>query len=254
MQTIVIRIEYDGKPYAGWQYQPNAMTIQGALEIAFKSISGSEVPVVGAGRTDSGVHARGQVAHIRPSISIKMPPEKIIKAMNSNLPKDIRVNGSAVLKEEFHARFDAAAREYSYSVINRESVFLTRFATYFKYPFNPAALFESASVFEGEHDFTTFSKNNTDTRNYVCKVEVCKWGEAGPGQWKLRIKADRFVYGMVRAVVGAMYDVARGKRSVGEIGHALQKRDRNLSSPLAPPQGLILEKVYYNKELKFVTV
>ncbi len=254
MSTLVIRIEYDGKSFSGWQCQPNTATIQGALESAFKSISGGKSPVVGAGRTDAGVHARGQVAHVRSEIGDRMPPEKIIKAMNANLPKDIRVNGAAVVKGEFHARFDATAREYSYSVIDKESVFLTRFATYFKYRFEPAKLFDSALVFEGEHDFTTFSKNNTDTKSYVCKVEVCRWAEIKPGLWRLRIKADRFVYGMVRAVVGAMYDVARGKRSIDEIRQALQTEDRNLSSPLAPPQGLILEKVYYNQELKFITV
>ncbi len=249
MHSIALLIEYDGTRYSGWQKQPGSLTIQGALESAWKSIGEDEMPVVGAGRTDAGVHASGQVAHIHQDNAPRIAHEKIIPAMNANLPRDIRLIDARVIPGRFHARFDALAREYSYSVTSEPSVFYRHFAAYFKIPYNKELLFSSASVFIGEHDFTSFSKYNADTENYVCKVEKCEWSELENGILRLRIKADRFVYGMVRCVVGAMMDAARGKRDVKELSKALVSKNRSLSSPLAPANGLVLEKIYY---LEFV--
>jgi tRNA pseudouridine38-40 synthase len=116
--TLALLIEYDGTNYGGWQRQPNALTIQECLEKAALGIFGFKVSIVGAGRTDAGVHARGQVAHGRLTAPLKIAEEKIVKAMNAHLPNDIRVNGAKLLRQEFHARFDATAREYSYSIIS----------------------------------------------------------------------------------------------------------------------------------------
>jgi tRNA pseudouridine38-40 synthase len=109
---------------------------------------------------------------------------------------------------------------------------------------------KTGSIFIGKHDFTTFSKLNEETNSYVCDVHECKWDKVSPIEWKLKIKADRFVYGMVRSIVGAMIDIARGKRELDEISSALKSCDRSLSSPLAPAHGLILEKIYYPENLK----
>ena len=251
MKTLILQIEYDGTNYAGWQIQPNDTTIQGLIENALISIYGFDIGVIAAGRTDAGVHARGQVAHTKLLEDFPVPQEKIPVALNSKLPNDIRIKKAILLPNNFHARYDAAAREYSYTIITKESVFNNRFTTYFKYQFDSNILIKSAEIFLGKHDFTTFSKLNEDTKNYVCNVETCFWQKTDENKWKLTIKADHFVYGMVRAIVGALLDCARGKRTLNDIKSALKKCDRNLASPLAPPQGLILEKVYYPEKFNF---
>lgn len=247
MKTLILRIEYDGTNYSGWQRQKNAETVQGCLERGLERLVGEKYSIVAAGRTDAGVHARGQIVHAPLSRDFPVAKEKIVRALNSNLPRDIRATGAAVVDEKFHSRFDAMAREYSYTLLIRDSVFRNRFAAYFKYPMDPDKLNETASIFLGKHDFTTFSKFNADAKHYVCDVSVCGWEIVDEGCRRLTIKSDRFVYGMVRSLVGAMLDVARGKRSNEEIAAALDARDRNLSSQLAEPQGLILEKIYYPK-------
>lgn len=249
MKVLILKVEYDGSGFSGWQLQPNRLTVQGALESAVKSIFETHYNVVGSGRTDAGVHARGQITHSHIDDYHNIPTEKIPKALNSNLPHSIRVIDAAIRQDSFHARFDAVAREYSYTIIENASVFNTHFATYMKYPFDKDSLIGSASVFLGKHDFTTFSKLNKDTSSYICDVKECEWNQIDDNIIRLKIKADRFVYGMVRSLVGAMFDVARGKRSNDEIINALDQKDRGLSSPLAPPQGLILEKIYYEKDI-----
>lgn len=242
---LAMQIEYNGASYAGWQRQINALTVQECIEKAIDSIGGGKISVSGAGRTDAGVHARGQVAHANLKQTLNIKPEKIRKALNANLPHDIRIR-KAVLTDKFHARFDAEAREYSYTAIRFESVFLNHFATHFKFPFKTELLFNSAEIFLGRHDFTAFSKNNPDTKSYICEVSYCEWSEMNPGHFVLKIKADRFVYGMVRLIVGAMYDAARGKRTFQELRNALKSKERKYVSPLAPARGLVLEKIYYS--------
>ena len=249
MKKLALKIEYDGSGYAGWQVQPNAVTVQGSIERALKSITGDELNVIGAGRTDAGVHAAGQAAHVNLNNDFPASREKAAIALNANLPRDIRILEAKLLEKDFHARFDASAREYVYNVISRESVFLTHFAAYFKFPFDPQSLAESASVFLGKHDFTAFSKHNPDTKSHICNVDICKWQQTGDFQWQLRIRADRFVYGMVRALVGAMYDCARGKRTIDDLRTSLQLREREYTSPQAPAHGLILDKIYYPPEI-----
>lgn len=248
MKTLILRIQYDGTDYGGWQIQPNADSIQARLQSALGKISGFEFPVIGAGRTDAGVHARGMVAHAKVDDSFPVPEAKIPNAFNANLPPEIRVDAAKLTDSDFNARFDAIAREYSYGIYFIESPFLRRFAHYVKYPIDPGALDRCAEVFVGEHDFTTFSKLNPDTKNYVCKVEFCRWRRKDE-TYEMQIKADRFVYGAVRHVVGACLDAARGKRSPEQIAEALAARDRKFTSPQAPANGLILEKVYYREEI-----
>lgn len=249
MQTLALCIEYDGTNYFGWQKQKNAVSVQQKVEEAVAAILGIYVPVVGAGRTDTGVHARGQVAHARLEKLCRIPESNLIRAFNSKLPPDIRITNLRLLDGKFHARFDAIAREYSYTISSVKSVFSRLFAFYPDYPFDIGILLESASVFLGVHDFSTFSKSNPDTKSYVCNVKICRWSKH-KNFLRLRIKADRFVYGMVRSLTGAMLDIARGKRTMGEVRESLGRADRSLISPMAPPQGLVLEKIYYPKNIK----
>jgi tRNA pseudouridine38-40 synthase len=250
MRTLVLKIEYDGANYAGWQRQPNATTVQECIEKALARISGRELNAVAAGRTDAGVHAAGQITHTYLKRQFPVREEKIRKAMNANLPRDIRIRAAGIINRKFNARFDAVAREYSYSLITRDSVFLNHFATYYKYPIRAEILNRAAEIFIGKNDFTSFSKFNAETKHYICNVDVCRWERVEPILWRLSIRADRFVYGMVRGVTGAMLDYARGKRSAESILSALENPSREGQSPLAPPQGLILEKIYYPSDLE----
>jgi tRNA pseudouridine38-40 synthase len=245
--TLLLRVEYDGTNYSGWQIQPNARSVQQELETAWYKLTGVRTSIIGAGRTDAGVHGRGQIAHLRLHEDFKIPEHKITVAFNSRLPKDIRIWAVQLTEREVQARFDAISREYSYSISTQESVFNRSFCWQVRFPFNAHRLHDAANLFLGVHNFTTFSKINHDTKNYVCSVSVCEWTEFEHGA-QLRIKSDRFVYGMVRSLVGVMMDIARQRRTVEEVRSALERMNRRFISPLAPPQGLVLEKVCYPEE------
>lgn len=245
IRTIALLVEYNGKKYAGWQRQKNDKTVQEELEKVLSRILETKMNVIGAGRTDSGVHARGQVAHSCLFKETRLTEHKIYKGMNSYLPYDICVNDVRILDYDFHSTRDAIAREYSYSMHTKSSIFLNEFSAFYKYPINLSILNESAEIFKGEHDFTTYSKNNRAIENYVCNILECNWTLINEYRATLKIRANRFVYGMVRALVGVMLDYGRKKKSLDEIISALNSKDRSYASPLAPSQGLILEKVTY---------
>lgn len=248
-RTLLLLLEYDGTRYAGWQRQPNALTIQAVLEEALERWAGRRLRAVAAGRTDSGVHARGQVVHVRLPSLWPIPAERTPCALNSCLPEDIRVRKAQLTEHPIHVRYDACARQYSYTLSRTSSVFCRHFRWHVPYPFDPELLEEAASVFLGTHDFTTFSKYNPATRHPVCTVTEARWERLCSTCWRFHIRADRFLYGMVRAVVGVMVQVARRRLSVEELRQALQRRDRRYGAPLAPPQGLVLERVFYPEHL-----
>ena len=249
MPTLILKIEYDGTNYGGWQIQPNAPSVQEEIEKVLSQLNGSHIGIVGAGRTDAGVHARGQVAHAKLESKFPVPENKIKFVLNSKLPADIRIVDAKIVNFDFHARFDAIAREYSYTITSQNSVFNRLYSTLINYKLDFNKLKISADIFAGKHDFTTFSKHNPDTKSYVCNVKKCNWKEVDENTWRLQIRSDRFVYGMVRSLVGAMIDVARGKRTIKEVKQALKDCDRSKVSPLAPAKGLVLEKIIYPKKL-----
>ncbi|GBD06576.1 tRNA pseudouridine synthase A [bacterium HR21] len=248
-RTLLLRLEYDGTRYAGWQRQPQALTVQSVVEETLKRLCSCHLRAVAAGRTDAGVHARGQVVHVRIPPSWRIPEERIPAALNSLLPPDIRVRRAQLTERPIHARYDACAREYSYTLTRSPSVFGRHFCWYVPFPFEPALLAEAASLFVGRQDFTTFSKHHPQTRSYVCTVMEARWEQLCDQSWRFHIRADRFVYGMVRALVGAMLQVARYRRTLEELRQALAARDRRYASPLAPPHGLVLERVFYPESL-----
>lgn len=248
MPRCALLVEYDGTDYAGWQRQVNALTVQEVLENAIQSITGESVNVIGSGRTDRGVHGFGQVVHVDFPDSSSIPEKQLAKAINSSLPHDIRVRAATFVEDRFHARFQAVRREYKYTLADHYSVFRRRYAWQVWTPFNPEMLSAAAEVFLGTHDFTTFSKHNPDTENQVCHVEKAEWSRIEDGVWSFHIIADRFVYAMVRSVVGAMMAVAGNKRSLDDVREALQIQDRTRKSPLAPPMGLVLWRVRYDND------
>lgn len=249
MYSIVLKVEYDGTAYAGWQRQKNALSVQETIEKALKSVTGLNLSVIGAGRTDAGVHASGQIAHSRLPEMITIPQKRLSKAINAYLPNDIRIIDSRIIDFQFHSTKDAIAREYNYFIHFIDRPLLRHFSTFIKGNIDVSLLFESAKIFKGKKDFTTFSKLNKDTKDYLCNVKICKWYEIGEKQYKLTIRADRFVYGMVRGIVGAMIEIARGKIDFAEIEKALEKKDRSFNCPMAAAKGLILTRVFYPKKL-----
>lgn len=251
--THVLKVEYDGTNYSGWQRQKNGLSIQHAIEQALYRLTGHEIHVLGSGRTDAGVHAKGQVAHFKTTNEVfSVPESKIVKAINSRLPNDVRILSHCLADASFHCTRDAVYREYSYTFTNHESVFERHFATYYPYPFSIEKLISSNDLFVGEHDFTSFSKKNPSTLSYICNVKHCAWRQINDSTFILRIGANRFVYGMVRSIVGAMLEYSRGTLSSDEIIQLLHKPERisnRKRAPLASPEGLVLEKVHYPDHL-----
>jgi tRNA pseudouridine38-40 synthase len=236
-------IEYDGTNYGGWQVQPGVNTVQQVMEGALAEAYGRAIGIVGSGRTDAGVHASGQVAHADLH-GANIPLERIPIAMNVRLPKDIRVRAAANVAADFHARFDATEREYEYRIACVPSVFTRHVRWLPELPYSITTLTEAAPVFEGVHDFTTFSKLNPSRPDHRCDLRHCRVEHHGD-HLIIRLRANRFVYGMVRSIVGALMDVARGRRSAQEIVDALAACDRALASPIAPAHGLTLNRVRY---------
>lgn len=249
MKNIALKIEYDGTEFGGWQIQPNSPTIQEEVQNAFFELTGAPVILVAAGRTDAGVHSAGQVANTIVEDDFPIPEAKIALALNTKLNDDIRIRKAAFVPDDFHARYDATAREYEYYFHTEESVFYRRFSTFFKFPVDEDLLINSAHIFLGEHDFTSFSKNNPSTKSYICNVDICKWQKISDSQMKFTVRANRFVYGMVRALVGSMLEVASGRKFPTDLLYGLQNPNRDNFIKLASPNGLILKNIYYPNEI-----
>lgn len=250
MKTLVLKVAYDGTEFVGMQRQPNGRTVEEVLSTAIEQTYQEPARVVPAGRTDAGVHAQGMVVHVRLSAADRIPIERIARAINARLPADVRVIGVHLRDDTtFHARYDAIRRRYSYTIARCDNPLRRRFEWYVRAPIREELLHECAQLFLGTHDFTTFSKLNASQRSYICTVEQCQWQACGSGRFRLEIAANRFVYGMVRSLVGAMVDCARGKRSLNELAEAFAMRDRRIASALAPPHGLVFESVEYPHHL-----
>ena len=245
MKSVALLIEYEGNNYSGWQRQPNETSIQQTIEQAIAIAFDVDVPIVGSGRTDAGVHARGQVAHVHlPPHANDIPLPKIAIALNTRLPPDIRVRSTSHVDAMFHARFTATSREYIYDISKHDSVFRRAFSWTPELPYDPVRLAETLTLFEGQHDFTAISKNNPDTKSYVCTVECCQLEEHFD-RFVIRIRADRFVYGMCRSIVGSAMTVARGKIDLEGARSILASGTRSSQITLAPSHGLILNRVRY---------
>jgi tRNA pseudouridine38-40 synthase len=244
MPTIKLTLEYDGTAYAGWQRQPNQPTIQAAIETALTHITQQKISVLAAGRTDAGVHARGQVASFQSHKLI--PVEKWAPALNSALPYDISVLSSEPVHESFHARYSAKEKIYEYRInrhasrpaIERHQVW------HLPYDLDIPAIREAMSSLVGLHDFTSFQGPRAGTTNPVCIVSDLSLS-SDHMTLTIRIKANRFLKQMVRTVVGTLTEVGRHKRSPDSIRDVLLVKDRRAAGVTAPPQGLYLVQVLY---------
>lgn len=248
MKRVRLRIEYDGGPYFGWQRQPNVPTVQGDLEKAAAILNQQETTIQGAGRTDAGVHARGQIAHF--DLRRDIPENKIADALNAHLrPAPIAVLEASFVAEDFHARFHATARRYRYIIDNRRAdLALDRGRTWrVGSPLDVRKMQAGASFLLGQHDFTTF-------RDTLCQADspVRTLGPIGISRAGDRIEltygARSFLHKQVRSITGSLVEVGRGKFPASWIADILAKRDRTACGPVAPPDGLYLEQVLYEKE------
>jgi len=238
-------IEYDGTDWAGWQVQPDEPTVQAAIESALTTyLRVPSVSVTGSGRTDAGVHALGQVAHLETDNPVD--PFRLKGALNGLLPSSISIRDAQPVADGFHARFDAVWRQYRY-LLSTEPVSLDHHRTWFVRPAPDIdAMNEAASTLLGTHDFNSFCRTQSATVNRVCTVTRAHW-TAGDrdGSWHFSIRADRFLHGMVRAIVGTLVETGQGRRDVADMTPLLEARDRRLAGAAAPARGLHLEAVGY---------
>lgn len=240
---IALLIEYDGSAYHGWQLQPNNSSVQETVELALERVLAQKVRIHGSGRTDSGVHAKGQVAHFDIEVS-RVPPVKISSALKRELPDDILVKASCEVSDEFHARFDACKRHYRYSISLEQNVLKRQQSWSPGYSMDITRLEACADLLPGKHDFSSFCQAGTDTENFICDVSRAEWVQV-EDVLVFHISADRFLHHMVRMLTGSMVEVARGKWELEEFKERLASPDLRSSTITAPPQGLVLERVDY---------
>jgi len=237
-----LQISYNGTRYNGWQTQPNARAVQQVLNESLYTIFQTEINTVGSGRTDTGVHASEQLVHLDLPFQIK--PEETVFRINKILPKYISLNQIFEVGPEAHARFDAIARTYEYRISLQKNPFLADFAYYLSRKPDVIKMNEAAELLLGFQDFTAFSKVKGDTKHYNCHIYEALWKQEND-LLIFTIRANRFLRGMVRLVVGTLLSVGKGKISVVEFGQIIKNQDRSKASGAAPAEGLFLTKVEY---------
>jgi len=242
-----IDLAYNGKNYHGWQIQPDAITVQEVLEKALSTLLRKELQVVGAGRTDAGVHARQLFAHFDFD-EIEDVSDLRFK-LNSLLPKDISIQNIFQVKEDAHARFDAIEREYEYVISFQKNPFTEDFAHLIHHQPNMDLMNEAAAELLNYKDFQCFSRSNTDVKTYFCDVKVAYW-KIENSQLIFTIKADRFLRNMVRAIVGTLLDVGFEKTSIHQFHEILKSKNRSKAGSSAPSKGLYLTRVVYPESIK----
>lgn len=237
-------IEYEGSAFHGWQIQPNCETVQEVIEQAFETAVRYRPNVVGSGRTDTGVHARGQVAHV--DLKDPVDPIKLRRSLNGILPREIAILGLEQASDDFHARFDAIKRTYMYHVsLEKHPLTMHRSYKIGRIP-DFHAMNAAAGVLLGTHNCSAFCRIQSETQNRVCTIEEAYWSEETyRGDWVFKISADRFLHGMVRTIVGTLLEVGNSKRDPAGIKELIESQDRTLAGPAAPPYGLVLEEVTY---------
>ena len=245
MRNIKLTIEYDGKEFNGWQKQPKQLNIQGTIEKAIQQITGEEVELMASGRTDSGVHALGQVANFKTNSNI--PIEKIPIAINSNLKKSILIKSAEEVDERFHSRLTCKRKTYRYVINNSKygTAIYRNLETHIPVKLNVEKMKEAIKYFEGEHDFKAFKSSGTSSKSSIrtiYKAEIIK--KENDRIW-IELTGNGFLYNMVRIIVGTLVDVGLGKIDPEAIPSIIKSKKRENAGKTLPPQGLYLVKVDY---------
>lgn len=248
MQRYFLQLSFKGTRYHGWQIQPNARSVQETVENALSTILREEISVVGAGRTDTGVHASFYVLHFDVSEEI-WDCLKLVFRLNSYLPPDIAIQKIWQVPQDAHARFSAVLRTYHYYITTKKNPFQTETAYYYQGKLDVDKMNEAAQILFKYNDFTSFSRLHTDVKTNNCKIYQAEWKKEG-NQLIFIIKADRFLRNMVRAIVGTLLEVGKGKLSLDDFRKIIEKKDRSAAGASAPAHGLFLADIEYPEELK----
>ncbi|MDO1499886.1 tRNA pseudouridine(38-40) synthase TruA [Winogradskyella maritima] len=242
-----IELAYNGKQYHGWQVQPNAVTVQEVLDKALSLLLGEPISILGAGRTDAGVHASQMFAHF--DISNSIEDDNIVYRLNSYLPPDIAIKDIFRVKDDTHARFDATSRTYFYKVSTSKDVFQDDQSYTVLQPLDVEAMNKAATYLLDYKDFKCFSKAHTDVKTYNCDIRFAQWKTEGE-QLIFTITADRFLRNMVRAIVGTLINIGLGKLDVLVMHSIIESKDRSEAGFSVPAKGLFLSEITYPETIK----
>lgn len=251
MMRYFITLSYDGSAYHGWQIQPNGTSVQETLQQALSTLLRTSIEVVGAGRTDAGVHATMMVAHFDFPTSedevcaVPLDYAQLTYKLNKILPPDIAVQQVRPVADDMHARFSATLRTYHYFVHLRKNPFRRRYSWQLYGDIDFQRMNEAASTLLEYRDFTSFSKVNTDTKTNECIITEAHWDELEPGVWRFTISANRFLRNMVRAIVGTLIEVGRGKLSIEDFRQVIEQKDRCSAGESVPGNALFLVDIKY---------
>ena len=253
-----ITLSYDGTRYHGWQIQPNGISVQETLQRCLSTLLRQTIEVVGAGRTDAGVHAKMMVAHFdvdspsregdegQAGLVSSLDCPQLVYKLNKILPPDIAVQKVEPVEDDMHARFSATSRTYHYFINLRKSPFLKAYSWYVYGNLDFQKMNEAARTLLEYKDFTSFSKVNTDTKTNDCNVTKAVWEELEPGEWRFTVTANRFLRNMVRAIVGTLVEVGRGKMTVEQFRKVIEQRNRCSAGESVPGNALFLVDIRYN--------
>ena len=253
-----IRLSYDGSAFCGWQIQPKDRTVQGDLEKALKMLTGEEIQVTGAGRTDTEVNAINYIAHFDMPDGVRIEAAHLCYKLNAILPRELTIHEVSQTEEEFHARFDARSREYHYFIHFTKDPFCEKFSYRMRYPLDIEKMNEAAAYLLGEHDFRCFEKTGGNNATSICTITEAFWSTYRPTHVELmgmeckdgdyivfRIKANRFLRNMVRAIVGSLIEVGRGKRQPEWIAELIQGGSRSDAGSSVPGKALFFSGASY---------
>ena len=238
-----VTFSYDGSRYHGWQIQPNGDSVQAQLQRALSLLLRSETTVTGAGRTDAGVHARMMVAHF--DTASEIDGRQLTYKLNKLLPRDIAVSQVKRVPDDLHARFSATSRMYRYYLHTEKDPFLSRTSCELHYPLDFGKMNEAAKVLMAYEDFGAFCKAHADVKTTLCRVTVAEWHQTSPTTWYFEIRANRFLRNMVRAVVGTLVDVGRGRVTLDDFHKIIEGKKRTEAGESMPAHALFLEDITY---------
>ena len=239
-----ITLSYDGTRYHGWQVQPNGPSVQEKLQWALSTILRQDILVTGAGRTDAGVHARMMVAHFDVETMVYELQDLTYK-LNRLLPQDIAIQKMEPVSDEMHARFSATSRTYHYYIHTVKDPFLRAYSCELHYPLDFQLMNEAAAILMTYEDFGAFCKAHADVKTTLCHITAAQWHQTSPSSWYFEITANRFLRNMVRAVVGTLIDVGRGRLSLDDFRKVIEGKRRTEAGESMPANALFLEEVKY---------
>jgi len=247
LRNYKLIVQYDGTNYCGWQSQLNGKSVQDVVQNTINTLTRQSVNLIGAGRTDAGVHSLGQTANFRTENELDLYRFK--HSLNSTLPRDIAVTSIEEVDEEFHSRYDAVKRSYIYLISKGKSPFYDRYSWEYHGKIDCKELNRLSEALLGENNFTTFSRKASETENKICNIHEIRWKE-----WKglvvFYVEADRYLHGMVRTMVGTLLNSLKLKKNIDYLYDIINKKERELAGEAVPAKGLFLFKVKYKADGK----